>query len=140
MLATAQTASSSKAETIPPSKIMLWSGRGISGLIVAFLMFDALIKVLKLAPAVEGTIRLGYPVHVIVPIGLALLVSTVLYAIPRTAILGAILLTGYLGGATATQVRVEDPWLVLPVVLGVLLWAGLCLRDPRLRALIPVRK
>jgi hypothetical protein len=119
---------------------MLWSGRVISGLIVSFLLFDAIIKVIKLAPAVEATTRLGYPGSVLVPIGIALLVSTVLYAIPRTAMLGAILLTGYLGGATATQVRVGDPWLLLPVVFGVLLWAGLFLRDARLRVLIPVRR
>jgi uncharacterized membrane protein len=139
MLPTAQSASFSHAETVPASKVMLWSGRVISGLIVSFLLFDAIIKVIKLAPAVEATTRLGYPVSVLVPIGIALLVSTVLYAIPRTAML-AILLTGYLGGATATQVRVGDPWLLLPVVFGVLLWAGLFLRDARLRALIPVRR
>ena len=140
MLPTAQSASFSHAETVPASKVMLWSGRVISGLIVSFLLFDAIIKVIKLAPAVEATTRLGYPVSVLVPIGIALLVSTVLYAIPRTAMLGAILLTGYLGGATATQVRVGDPWLLLPVVFGVLLWAGLFLRDARLRVLIPVRR
>ena len=138
MLSTARPASFSHAE--PASKIMLWSGRVISGLIVSFLLFDAIIKVIKLAPAVEAATRLGYPVSVLVPIGIALLVSTVLYAIPRTAMLGAILLTGYLGGATATQVRVGDPWLLLPVVFGVLLWAGLFLRDVRLRALIPLRR
>jgi len=89
---------------------MLWAGRIISGLVVLFLLFDSIIKVMRLDPAVEGTVEFGYNESVVFGIGLTLLVCTILYAIPRTAILGAILLTGYLGGATATQVRVEDPW------------------------------
>ena len=121
------------------SKKVLWTGRIISALIVLFLLFDAIIKVLKLAPAVEGTVRLGYPVAVIVPIGLTLLFCVVLYLVSSTSVLGAILITGYLGGATATQVRVEDPWFLFPVLLGVLVWLGLYLRDNRLRALIPLR-
>ncbi len=121
------------------SKKALWAGRIISALLVLFLLFDAIINVVKLTPAVEGTLRLGYPAATIVPIGFALLVSIVLYPIPHTSILGAILLTGYLGGATATQVRVGDPWFLFPVGLGVLIWLGLYLRDVRLRALIPLR-
>jgi len=139
MLSVAQTASVSKTQAVPASKKTLWAGRIISGLVVAFLLFDAIIKVVKLAPAVEGTARLGYPVSVVLPLGIVLLVSTALYAIVRTSVLGAILLTGYLGGATATQVRVQDPWFLFPVLLGVLVWTGLFLRDDRLRALIPLR-
>ncbi len=118
------------------SKKMLWAGRIISGLVILFLLFDSIVKVMRLDPAVEGTVELGYPESVVFGIGLTLLVCTVLYAIPRTAILGAILLTGYLGGATATQVRVEDPSFLFPVLLGVLVWAGLSLRNDRLRALV----
>lgn len=123
----------------PVSKGALWTGRGISVLVTLFMLLDAVMKVIKSAAAVEGTARVGYPVSVVVPIGIALLVSTVIYAIPRTSVLGAILLTGYLGGATATQVRVQDPWFLFPVGFGVLVWAGLFLRDERLRTIIPLR-
>ncbi len=122
------------------SKRMQWAGRIISGLVILFLLFDSIVKVIGLGPAVESTVALGYPESVVFGIGLVLLVCTILYVISRTAILGAILLTGYLGGATATQVRVEDPWFLFPVLLGVLVWAGLFLRDDRLRALVALRK
>lgn len=115
---------------------MRWIGRIISGLVILFLLLDAAMKVLELEAAMEGSVELGYPERVVFGIGLALLVSTILYAIPRTAPLGAILLTGYLGGATATQVRVESAWFVFPVVLGILVWAGLYLRDDRVRGLV----
>jgi hypothetical protein len=113
-----------------------WTGRAVSALVVAFLLFDGAIKAMMLGPAVEGSVRLGYPEGTVFWIGLALLVSTALYAVPRTAFLGAILLTGYLGGAVATQVRVEDPWFLLPAFFGVLVWGGLFLRDGRVRALV----
>ena len=116
----------------------IWTGRIVSALVVLFLVFDGVVKVLKLAVAVEGTARLGYPAGLVMGIGIVELVCVVAYVIPRTSVLGAILLTGYLGGATATQVRLEDPWFFFPVVIGVLLWGGLYLRDARLRALIPV--
>jgi len=103
------------------------------------MLFDAAIKLMRLAAAVEGTARLGYPVSLVFPIGLICLACVTAYAIPRTSVLGAILLTGYFGGATATQVRVEDPWFLFPIVLGVLVWLGLYLRDGRLRALLPLR-
>ena len=103
---------------------------------VAFLLFDGVIKAMMLEPAVEGSVQLGYPEGTVFGIGLALLVSTALYAVPRTAFLGAILLTGYLGGAVATQVRVEDPWFLFPAFFGVLVWGGLFLRDGRIRALV----
>jgi hypothetical protein len=105
-----------------------------------FLLFDGGMKALKLAPAVEGTVRLGYPVSLVFAIGIVDLICVAAYAVPRTSILGAILLTGYLGGAIATQVRMRDPWFLFPVVIGLLLWAGLFLRDVRLRALIPLRR
>ena len=117
----------------------LWAGRIISALIVLFFIFDAVVKVLKLAPAMEGTAQLGFPLNTVFPIGVVELACLVLYAVPRTSVLGAILLTGYLGGATAAKVRLEDPWFLFSVVFGVLVWAGLLLRDPRLRELLPVR-
>jgi DoxX-like family len=91
------------------AKSARWAGRVTSTLVAAFLLFDGCFKVMMLEPAVEGSVRLGYPEGTVFGIGLALLVGTALYAVPRTAFLGAILLTGYLGGAVATQVRVEDP-------------------------------
>jgi hypothetical protein len=113
-----------------------WTGRAVSALVVAFLLFDAGIKVMMLEPAVEGSVQLGYPEGTVFGIGLALLVGTLLYAVPRTAFIGTILLTGYLGGAVATQVRVEDPWFLFPAFFGVLVWGGLFLRDERIRALV----
>jgi hypothetical protein len=128
------------AQDMPVSKAGLWSGRIVTALVILFMLFDGGIKVLKLAPAVEGTVRLGYPAGLVLPIGIVALVCTLLYAIPKTTILGAILLTGYMGGATATQVRMEDPWFFFPVVIGGLAWLGIFLRDERLRTLIPLRK
>jgi len=106
-----------------------------------FLLVDGVMKLIKPAVVVEATVQLGYPESVIVGLGIVLLVCTALYAIPRTAVLGAILLTGYLGGAVATHVRVGDGVfpILFPVILGALLWGGLFLRDERLRALIPLR-
>lgn len=121
-------------------KRMLWAGRIMSTLPVLFLLFDGVMKVMKPPSVVEGTVQLGYPESVIVWLGIVLIACTVIYVIPRTAILGAILLTGYLGGATATVVRVESLWFLFPVFLAVLLWGGLYLRDDRLRALIPLQQ
>jgi hypothetical protein len=125
--------------TAAVSTASLWTGRILSALVFLFMLFDGGIKVLRMAPAVEGTTRLGYPASLVLPIGLAALVCAFLYAIPRTSILGAVLLTGYLGGATATQVRVQDPWFLFPVIIGVMVWVGPFLLDDRLRALIPLR-
>src|SRR5215469_5140016 len=119
------------------SKAKLWTGRVITIFTVAFLLFDTMVKVLNLPVAVEGTVRLGYPVRLVMYIGIVELVCLGVYLYTRTAVLGAILLTGYLGGATATQVRVEDAWFIFPVVVGVLVWAGLFLRNGRLRPLFP---
>jgi hypothetical protein len=110
----------SATQTASVSKKGLWAGRIISALMILFLLFDSALKVMKLAPAVEGTARLGYPTSLVFPIGIAELICVALFVIPRTTILGAILLTGYLGGATATQVRLEDPWFFFPVVVGAL--------------------
>ncbi len=125
----------------PVSTKALWGGRIASALSALFLVFDSVLKLVKPAPVVEGTVRLGYPESVIIPLGIVLLSCTVLYLIPRTSVLGAILLTGYLGGAVATHVRVgQGPFEpMLPIFLGVLLWGGLYLRDVRMRALIPFR-
>jgi hypothetical protein len=117
------------------SKARLWTGRIIGAWLVLFLAFDAAVKILKLSVAVEGTIKLGYPEHLIVILGIVELVSLIAYVVPRTSIVGAILLTGYLGGATATQVRVENPWFVLPVALAGLIWAALCIREPLVASL-----
>ena len=100
------------------------------------------MKLFKPAPVVEGTVSLGYRESAIVPIGLVLVACTLLFLIPRTAVLGAILLTGYLGGAVATHVRVGAPLFshtLFPVYLGVLIWLGLLLRESRLRTLLPLR-
>ena len=108
-----------------------------------FLIMDAVGKLLKPRPVVEGTVQLGYSEGVLLGLGIVLLVCTILYLVPRTAILGAILLTGYLGGAIATHVRVGNPLfshVLFPVYVAVLLWGGLFLREPRLRELIPFRK
>ncbi|HUJ61193.1 MAG TPA: DoxX family protein [Kofleriaceae bacterium] len=122
--------------TTPKSSIALWISRVLQALVVLFLLVDAIGKILKLAPYVEGTTRVGYAPGVLVPLGLVLLASTILYVVPRTAVLGAMLLTAYLGGATATHVRIGEPF-VLPVVFGIVVWGCLYLRDSRLRALLP---
>ena len=110
-------------------------GRVLTGLVVAFLLFDALGKLLVLDPVLEGTRRLGYAAGVIRPLGVVLAAITALHVVPRTQLLGALLITAYLGGATATHVRVGEPgW--FPILVGVCLWAGLCLRNPRVRALV----
>jgi hypothetical protein len=129
----------SNTQLTPASKKRLWTGRVVSGLTVLFLLVDGIMKVMKAPVAVQGSIQLGYPESVVAGIGVVLLVCTLLYVIPRTSILGAILLTGYLGGAIATHVRVADPLfthVLFPVYVGVMVWGGLFLRDNRLRVLI----
>ena len=120
------------------SNAKLWAGRIISALVVLFLVFDAVIKLMKIAPVVKAFAELGYPANLPVPIGILLLVCTSIYVIPRTSVLGAILLTGYLGGATATHVRAGQPF-YFPILFGVLVWGGLNLRESRLHSLIPLR-
>lgn len=119
-----------------------WAGYLISGLPVLFLLFDSLGKFVKPEPIVTGTVELGYQETVILPLGIILLVCTIIYLIPKSSVLGAILLTGYLGGAVATHVRVGNPLFthtLFPVYIGVLLWLGIYLRSPGLRRLIPFR-
>jgi uncharacterized membrane protein YphA (DoxX/SURF4 family) len=128
----------SDTQTAPVSKKMLWAGRIVSALPVLMLLLSGVMKLVKPAPVVEGFARFGYPERLAFAIGILELVCTLIYVIPQTSVLGAILLTGFLGGATATHVRVGDPFFA-PVVLGVLVWLGLLLRDGRLRALLPLR-
>jgi DoxX-like family len=116
--------------------VRLWTGRIVGAWIVLFLVVDGVMKLLKMNASIEGTVRLGYPAHLVMAIGIAELACVAAYVFPRTSILGAILLTGYLGGATATQVRLEDPWFLLPVAVAVLAWGALWLRDPELSRLL----
>jgi hypothetical protein len=125
------------SETSPTRKVR-WTGRVLSGLAVAFLIFDASLKLSGSPMAVEASGQLGYPAHVVFTIGLIQAVCLAVYLIPRTAVLGAILWTGYLGGAIATHVRVESPLFthtLFPIYIAILLWAGLGLRDARVHAL-----
>lgn len=118
-------------------------GWGVSGAVGAFMLFDVVGKLLKPAPVVEAFARTGWPVELSSTLGVILLVSTVLYMIPRSSVLGAILLTGYLGGAVATNLRLGNPLFtntLFPVYFGVLVWGGLWLRESRLRELIPLLK
>ncbi len=117
------------------SRTPIWVGRVLTGLIVTFLLLDATGKLVMVAAVIEGTTKLGYGVAVIRPLGVVLTISTLLHVIPRTELIGAVLLTAYLGGATATHVRTDTPfWFA--VVMGVLLWFAYYLRSPRLRALL----
>jgi hypothetical protein len=115
--------------------MLFWTGRVISYLCVAFLLIDAIMKVIMHPTHVEGSAAFGWAVYTIRPIGITLLISTILYIVPRTAILGAMFLTAYFGGAVATMFRVGEPF-VFPVIFCLLLWVGLYLRDQRLRALL----
>jgi hypothetical protein len=118
------------------------AGHVLSGLSSLFLLFDGILKLFKPGVVVNGTVELGYNESVIIPLGVLLTVITVLYLIPRTAVLGAVLLTGYLGGAVATHVRVGAGAfpIIFPVIVGALVWGGLYLRDARIAELLPLRK
>jgi hypothetical protein len=122
-------------------KKTVWAGRILTWLPALFLLLDGVAKLFKPAPVIEGTVKLGYAESAIVPIGIVLIVCTVLYLIPKTAVLGAILLTGYLGGAVATHVRAADGafGVIFAVVFGALVWLGIYFRDERLRELVPFR-
>jgi hypothetical protein len=124
------------------SKKTLWIGRVFSALGVAFLLLDGVFKLLKPPQVVEATAKLGYSAGIITPLGILLLACLALYLIPRTSVLGAILLTGYLGGAVAAHTRVGDPLfshILFPTYIAALLWLGLYFREARLRALVPLR-
>jgi len=129
-------------QAAPVSKKALWAGRIVTALPALFLLMDGVMKLFKPAVVVDATVKLGYPESAIIGMGIALVASTLLYLIPRTAVLGAILLTGYLGGAVATHVRAGEGLfpVLFPVFFGVLIWGGLYLRDARLRELIPLRR
>jgi hypothetical protein len=121
----------------------IWAGRILSGLVVLFLVFDGAIKLVPIDAVTESLTELGYPVDLARGLGVLVLVCTILYVNPRTAVLGAILLTGLLGGAIATHLRVGSPLfthLLFGAYLGVMVWGGLFLRDERVRALIPLRR
>ena len=121
----------------------VWVGRILNGLAVLFLLWDSAMKLLRPPMVLESFERLGYPEGVSVGIGILQLACVAVYLIPPTTVLGAILLTGFLGGAVATHVRVGDPLfshVLFPTYLGAMLWGGLYLRDERLRALVPLRK
>ncbi len=128
----------SGAQTAPVSKKVLWAGRIAIADPVLMLLFSGGMKLVKPAFVVEEFARLGYAERLALGIGILEVVCAVVYAIPRTSVLGAILLTGYLGGATTTHVSIGDPFFG-PIVVGLLVWGGLFLRDDRLRALVPLR-
>jgi hypothetical protein len=121
------------------SRRALWTGRVISGLAAGFLILDSVGKLLQVQPVIDGTRQLGYSPDIVFSLGVILLSCVVTYLVPRTSVLGALLLTGYLGGAVATHVRVGNPLfthVLFPTYLAVLLWGGLVLRDTRLRAVL----
>ena len=124
----------------PVSKTTLWIGRVMSALPVLLVLFGSVVKLMKTASVIEGFVRAGVPERLIIPVGIIELVCVIVYVIPQTAVLGAILMAGLLGGATITNLRIGDPTYPMPVVLGMLAWGGLFLRDTRLRELIPIRK
>ena len=140
--ASQERANPTREAAAPRSKGALWAGRVISGLAVLFMLMDASMKLLQLPVAVEGTTSLGYPASVIFTLGVIQLVCLVAYLVPRTAVLGAILWVGYLGGAVATHVRLGNPLfshILFPLYVAAFFWVGLGLRDERVRALFQPR-
>ena len=118
-------------------------GQLLSGLAVLFLLFDGIAKLLQVQPVIDGTLELGYPRDIVFTLGVILVTCVVLYVVPQTSVLGAVLLTAYLGGAVATHVRIGNPLfshVLFPTYLGAFLWAGLVLRDERLRMFLPIRR
>ena len=128
------------SNTVRANRKAIWTGRILSGLAVAFMAMDGVVKVLQLPVAVEGTVKLGYPSGVVLGLGIIQLIMLALYLVPRTAVLGAVLWTGYLGGAIATHVRIGNPLfshVLFPTYVAGFLWLGLWLRDRQLRAVLP---
>jgi hypothetical protein len=138
MQATMTNTTVNTSHTVNTTRVLLWVGRVISGLAVAFLAMDAAIKIINIQPVIDASMQLGLPVDLAPTLGLLLLACTTVYVMPRTSVLGAILLTGYLGGAIAIQVRVlAEPFsLLFPLLLAALLWGGLILRHREVRALL----
>ncbi len=130
-----------KAGVMETSRASLWAGWIITILVILFLAFDGITKLIKAPHVLSAMADLVFPVGTIVGIGAVLLVCTLLYAIPQTSVLGALLLTAYLGGAVAVQVRVGHPVFEcsFPIIFGVLVWLGIYLREPRLMALVPIK-
>ncbi|SHG73110.1 DoxX-like family protein [Fodinibius roseus] len=125
------------------SKSRLWTARVMGGLVILFMLMDSIFKFIQPEEVVQGTLELGYAEHHIAIIGALGLLSVLLYAFPRTSLLGAVLLTGYWGGAVATHVRIDDPLFthtLVPVYMAVLAWGSLWLRDERIRNLIPYKR
>ena len=133
---------SSVSQTAPASKWMLRAGRLLTGVVVLFLVLDGVGKVMKAAPVMEACAQLDVPARVVPGLGVLLIAATLIHAVPQTSVLGAILLTGYLGGATWTHVRMGGPVfpVFFPSLIGLMVWGGLTLREPRLRALLPARR
>lgn len=130
-------------ELIPISPVALWTGRILSGLVIVFLLFDGAIKLIPLDIVIETSRQLGIPTDLAVTLGVLTPIGTVLYAWPRTSVLGAILLTGYLGGAIYVHIRAGSPLFshtLFGVYLGIMIWGGLYLRDERLRLIFPWRR
>lgn len=130
----------SVTQVAPVSRTTLWMGRVFTGLPAALVLFGAVMKLLKSPAVVDGMMKSGIPEHLIIAIGVIELLCTIIYLIPSTAVLGAILMTALLGGATFANIRVNDPSYIITVALGVLVWAGLFFRDQRIRELIPLRR
>jgi hypothetical protein len=132
----------SSTQIVTEPKGMLWTGRVLSGLMALLFVFDGVGHLMKPAPVVEAFARLGYPLSASVGIGLLALICTAIYVTPRSSVLGAILLTGYLGGAVSTHVRAGSTAfeMIFPAILGVLVWVGIYVRDAQLRQLIPLRR
>ncbi|HZU22789.1 MAG TPA: DoxX family protein [Terriglobales bacterium] len=125
------------------SAARLTAGWVISGFMAAFMLFDVVGKFVKPAPVVDAFVRTGWPIQLSSTVGAILLVCAILYLVPATAVLGAVLLTGYLGGAVATNLRLQNPLLshtLFPVYFGILIWVGLWLREPRLESIFPLLK
>jgi uncharacterized membrane protein YphA (DoxX/SURF4 family) len=130
----------SSTQTAPPSKAALWTGRILTILPALMLLMSGIMKIAKPPSVVQGFEHLGYPERLAMTLAILEIGCTLIYLIPQTTVLGAILLTGYLGGATATHLRIGEPVnCITTVLLGVVIWLGVFLRDPRLRALIPLR-
>ena len=128
------------AEAAPLSTARVWTGRVLTALTVLFMVFDAVGKLVMPVQVVQACARIGFPISLSLALGIILLVATLAYAVPRTAVLGAVLLTGYLGGAVAIQMRAGSPVFetVFPAIFGLVAWAGVYLRDGRLAELLPL--
>lgn len=132
---------SSASETVSVSKGGLWTGRVISSLVVLFMLFDCITKIIKIPQVIEASARIGINAHELFWIGVTLLICVILYVIPKTSVFGAILLAGYLGGAVCANVLTHQPAFnsCFAIAFGVLTWLGLYLREPRLQTLVPFK-